>query len=161
MTWGRGRRQRPPWLLGVVGLLLALLAALPPAALAGEDWCDGDPIIYLDGQRIQILVQVPAASLRSISAAEPVVIRLYVPQNVSVAPIQYTGPVAERVDVVRTRDTAGAPRLKVHFAVYAPDPPGKTNDFPVRYTAISAIDRQAGVSWSGFWRHDAIDIPTR
>lgn len=162
MARGRSWWGQQSVLASGFALLLTLLMVLPPGmVLAGEDWCDGDPIIFVDGQRVQILVQVPASSLRYISVVDPVVIKLYVPQNVSVAPIQYAGPVAERVEVIRTGEMTGSPRLKVRFAVYAPDPPGRTNDFPVRYTAVSAIDRQAGSSVSGHWRHDAIDVPRR
>lgn len=42
---------------GVTALLALLLVALPVAA--GTEWCEKDPILKLNGTRVQILVAIP------------------------------------------------------------------------------------------------------
>ncbi len=43
----------------VIGTLVALMLFALPAS-AGREWCEKDPIVLLNGARVQILVAVPA-----------------------------------------------------------------------------------------------------
>lgn len=91
-------------------------------AEAGEDMCDGDPLILVDGKLVQIQVSMPRSALAQVSTANPVRIRIEAPQNVLVKVVGYTGVIPERVEFNPDKAPAAALDIfsQLDFSVYFP-----------------------------------------
>jgi hypothetical protein len=63
----------------VLGLLALLVFAVP--ANAGVSWCRADPIVELNGKRVQIWVAVPEHFVDKVTG--PIEVQIYVPSSVS------------------------------------------------------------------------------
>jgi hypothetical protein len=148
--FGRGPRRR---LLPVLALVLALAgggALQPGTAVAGDDFCAGDPIFLINGELVQIVIRVPRASLALMSPTNPVVIRVIVPKGVQATLLTTTGIVPEQVsfESLPGANRGGGPEIPVQFSILAPDQ-GPTTRYPVFYTAESRGDRTSGQLTSG------------
>lgn len=150
--------------LAAAGTVAAAFAglALPNAATvdAGEDMCEGDPIVSIDGSILQIVVRMPVSKLKHVSAANPVLIRIYVPSDVKhVSVVAYTGPIPERVEWVPVAGvTKGKDKFKVKYAVFAPHGNGNEK-YKLQYVATTKIDQRRHDFDSGKWNDGDIDMP--
>lgn len=118
----------------VTALLALLLVALPVAA--GTEWCEKDPIVTLNGTRVQILVAIPNEYLALVNG--PVDVEIATPQGTAREVIfldeGFNGH-GERVRFTnRGHDDAASKSFPTRIEVRVPTSNNK--DIPVRVTVI-------------------------
>src|SRR5206468_3547034 len=118
---GLSRRALGSLLLGLSLALAGWGPLQPHVALAGDDFCAGDPIISFDGELVRVLIQMPVSSLGHVSAEDPVRIVVSVPRDMKAEVISYSGIVPERVEFVPLEPAALADEVTIPFVIYAPD----------------------------------------
>lgn len=152
-------------LAGLFALLLALGALVgqaPPPVSADGDMCAGDPVVRFNGNAdVSFTVRVPVSAVPAITKQNPVILRIYVPSNVTAQVVLFTGALAERVDIVRTSTVASGTSFEVPYETWAPTPVGGAA-YRYNYSAVSTIastqyNANSGV-WSG-WAGKAIRVP--
>jgi hypothetical protein len=139
-------------------LLTAALAVLlvtagsgpfgPGPVQAGDEFCAGDPIFTIDGEFVQIVVQMPRASRHLVHWSNPMVITVLVPQGADVKLVSTSGSIPERVEFLPALPANPGLVSEVHFSIFAPDQGDETR-YTVRYTASSRLDFKAGHLMSG------------
>lgn len=146
-------------------------------AHAGEDMCEGDPIMQINGQLVQMVVSVPATVVPYLSGAKPVDITMFIPKkssstDLSGALVSATsgdasaqaflqailGPVPERVSFVSTKKSVSAKVANISFSVAAPPVPGRSS-YPVVVTVRSISDAMSVSGTSAAPVTGAIKIP--
>ena len=129
-------------------------------AHAGEDACDGDPVLSIDGAIVQIRFRVPMSAMAWITATHPLVTRVSIPNDVAEASVvAYTGEIPERVDWVRQKGVVkGKDKFTITYSVYAP-PRDPHKRYQLLYEATSAIDAKSHNFVSGHWQGGSILVP--
>lgn len=133
------------------------VATQPTVALAGEDMCDGDPVIEVESARINITTHIPRSALRYATTANPVQILVYVPRNTKVAhQIAYSGVIPERLTFVYSASQhliqhggQAGQTAEITIVVLAPNPNDGSAPYPVQFDAVSALDQVSGSTTSG------------
>lgn len=86
--------------LGITVLMsLAMLLSVTATALAGYDWCCGDPVLEINGATVNVITAVP--SDRIADMAGPMMVYIRVSEDVPVVVKSITGPFEEKVEFVR------------------------------------------------------------
>ena len=149
-------------------LLTGLSAPLqsPPTVLAGEDACENDPIISIDGAIVQIVETLPVRALRFLSPTAPIDIKVYIPENTRDARVlRTTGPAPERVTFIRSGERASRhEHARIRVEITAPDPPGVLDDYVVLFHIRSfddgrVLDTDRGMFHAGGQGRGRVRIP--
>lgn len=114
----RGHVRRTRW-VGLAVVIVVIMGLAPTAwvAEAGEDFCEGDPIIAINGKLFNITVSIPTSALANLNANNPIVHTIFTPTGATANVVGYTGVIPERVDLVATATTGGSapPRRQVYL----------------------------------------------
>src|SRR5437763_5632605 len=140
----------------LVALLSLLLFAMP--ASAGWEWCESDPVLLLNGTRVQVLVAVPQDQLSRVNG--PVAIVVSTPERARRSTVStdagFNGQ-GERVEFADLNEGTGGRGGPFTALIAVTVPATAGAPIPVRVTVVPEHDKRtprAGAS-------GGVDVPVR
>ncbi len=77
--------------VAVFGAVLALIVLPLQSAGAWITWCEDDPVLLIDGNRVSVVVRVPASAVAEIPDGANIVVNVLVPNGVDASVVSEDG----------------------------------------------------------------------
>ncbi len=118
----------------VLALVVLLLVALP--ATAGQDWCLKDPVVELNGVRVQIVVAIPAEHIGLVNG--PIDVEVATPRGTERELVFTDDGFNGHGEVVRFTDLGRAPGTSFPARIRVVVPLSGDTTIPVQVTVTPA-----------------------
>ncbi len=118
----------------VLALVVLQLVALPVAA--GQDWCLKDPVVELNGVRVQIVVAIPAEYVGLVNG--PIDVAVATPRGTERTLVFTDDGFNGYGEVVRFTDLDGAPQTSFPARITVVVPLSRDSAIPVQVTVTPA-----------------------
>lgn len=135
MVPGIRRKLMRRFTTGVVLALLSLLL-VPLPATAGLEWCPKDPVVELNGVRVEILVAIPAEYVGLVNG--PIDVAIATPRGTERTLVFTDDGFNGYGEVVRFTDLDGAPQTSFPARITVVVPLSRDSAIPVQVTVTPA-----------------------